>query len=28
VKLLLRAVEVPHEAVDLRVVAPPPAPRA
>ncbi|HEU4473193.1 MAG TPA: hypothetical protein VFR72_00075 [Gemmatimonadales bacterium] len=28
VKLLLRAVEVPREAVDLRVVAPPPAPRA
>ena len=28
VKLLLRAVEVPREAVDLQVVAPPPAPRA
>ena len=28
VKLLLRAVEVPHEAVDLQVVAPPSAPRA
>ncbi len=28
VKLLLRAVEVPREAVDLQVVAPPSAPRA
>jgi hypothetical protein len=28
VKLLLRAVEVPREAVDLQVVALPPAPRA
>jgi hypothetical protein len=28
VKLLLRAVEIPGEAVDLQVVAPPSAPRA